>query len=176
MTTRTKLLSVLLAITATDGTAPPAPGFSARPDVILILADDLGYGDLGFTGNPVLSTPQLDAMAERSARVVRLLQHGEGRMDAIGALLVVLEHATETVEQLAAPAREPPRADADVGPRDRVPGSSPPEVPEWFFGRAAQAVDPELRWVIVRRSCKRTGGGSTRAAFSSNWFREARRR
>ncbi|MEM6550744.1 MAG: sulfatase-like hydrolase/transferase [Planctomycetota bacterium] len=34
-----------------------------KPNVILILADDLGYGDLGYTGNPDFPTPNLDRLA-----------------------------------------------------------------------------------------------------------------
>ncbi|MEM9016946.1 MAG: sulfatase-like hydrolase/transferase [Verrucomicrobiota bacterium] len=34
------------------------------PNIILILADDMGYGDLGFTGSRHLRTPHLDALAE----------------------------------------------------------------------------------------------------------------
>ena len=35
-----------------------------QPNIILILADDMGYGDLGFTGSKHLRTPHLDALAE----------------------------------------------------------------------------------------------------------------
>ena len=37
------------------------------PNIVLIMADDMGYGDLGVTGNPVIRTPNLDAMSRRSA-------------------------------------------------------------------------------------------------------------
>lgn len=35
-----------------------------RPHIILVMADDHGYGDTGFTGHPFVQTPHLDAMAE----------------------------------------------------------------------------------------------------------------
>jgi arylsulfatase A-like enzyme len=44
-------------------------GQSARPNVLLIISDDQGYGDLGFMGNPVLKTPHLDSLARSSARL-----------------------------------------------------------------------------------------------------------
>ena len=40
-----------------------------RPNVIIVMTDDQGYGDLGFHGNPVIKTPNLDAMARESARM-----------------------------------------------------------------------------------------------------------
>jgi len=46
-----------------------------RPNVIVIMTDDQGYGDLGVTGNPVIRTPHIDAMAERSARMEQFYVH-----------------------------------------------------------------------------------------------------
>ena len=40
----------------------------ARPNVIFILTDDQGYGDLSYTGNPVLRTPALDRLQAESVR------------------------------------------------------------------------------------------------------------
>lgn len=35
-----------------------------RPHIVLVMADDHGYGDTGYTGHPFVKTPNLDAMAE----------------------------------------------------------------------------------------------------------------
>jgi arylsulfatase A-like enzyme len=39
---------------------------SRRPNILLIITDDQGYGDLGAHGNPKLSTPNLDRLARES--------------------------------------------------------------------------------------------------------------
>lgn len=39
---------------------------SKKPNVILFLADDLGYGDIGIHGNPVVKTPHIDAFAKEA--------------------------------------------------------------------------------------------------------------
>jgi arylsulfatase B len=44
----------------------------AKPNLIVILADDMGYGDIGAFGNPAVQTPALDALA---AEGLMLTQH-----------------------------------------------------------------------------------------------------
>ena len=39
-----------------------------HPNVILIITDDQGYGDLGITGNPHVKTPVIDKLAKESVR------------------------------------------------------------------------------------------------------------
>ena len=44
---------------------------AARPNVVLILADDLGWGDVGFNGRKEWATPNLDRLAAKGARCSR---------------------------------------------------------------------------------------------------------
>ena len=46
----------------------PLPHISRHPNVVVILTDDQGHGDLGFHGNPVLHTPNIDRLARQSVR------------------------------------------------------------------------------------------------------------
>ncbi|MGA1489431.1 MAG: hypothetical protein ACO4B3_10530, partial [Planctomycetota bacterium] len=66
-------LSLLLALSAgchTPSSTTRAP--SAPPNILLILADDLGYADLGFTGCTDIPTPHLDALAREGLVRVNL--------------------------------------------------------------------------------------------------------
>ena len=40
-----------------------------RPNVVLVMTDDQGYGDLGCYGNPVIQTPNLDSLYTQSIRL-----------------------------------------------------------------------------------------------------------
>ncbi len=53
---------------AADAAAPGAASGASPPNVVLIVADDLGYGDLGCYGNGINGTPHLDALAAGGLR------------------------------------------------------------------------------------------------------------
>jgi arylsulfatase A len=62
-------LGFLLLIGAGAAAGQPAlPKPPPPPNIVLMLADDLGYGDLRSYGGPDIRTPHLDRLAERGAR------------------------------------------------------------------------------------------------------------
>ncbi len=56
-------LPLLLTVAAVAAADPPR-----RPNVLLIITDDQGYGDLGFHGNPLIRTPNMDRLAKDGVR------------------------------------------------------------------------------------------------------------
>jgi len=62
-----RYLNILFAVTIlTSAFTSCKSGGGTHPNVILIMADDQGYGDLACNGNPIISTPNLDRLIEES--------------------------------------------------------------------------------------------------------------
>jgi arylsulfatase A len=60
-----------------SGLSEVGAGAEAAPtNVILIMADDLGYGDLGCYGNETIPTPNIDALAEQGMRFTDFHSNG----------------------------------------------------------------------------------------------------
>lgn len=47
----------------------PTPASASQPNVVIVITDDQGYGDLSCHGNPILKTPQIDALFAESIRL-----------------------------------------------------------------------------------------------------------
>ena len=56
------IVSVILILTVSLHAAD-------KPNIIIVMPDDMGYGDLGVTGNTVIRTPNLDRLAGESAEL-----------------------------------------------------------------------------------------------------------
>ena len=54
-------------IAAARGAFAVEPETSKKPNIILVMADDQGWGDMGYNGHPVLKTPHFDKMAAETA-------------------------------------------------------------------------------------------------------------
>jgi arylsulfatase A-like enzyme len=66
-------MTALSLVVACQTVLAPAKSVAAdnRPNIILVMADDQGWGQTGYYNNPVLKTPNLDAMAANGLRFDR---------------------------------------------------------------------------------------------------------
>ncbi len=65
------LMRVVILLCCVFGATLPAIAAEQRPNIVLLMADDLGWGDPGFNGGRVIGTPHLDAMAEAGLKFNR---------------------------------------------------------------------------------------------------------
>ena len=54
---------------AAGGRDATAGGVGDRPNIVLVMPDDVGYGDFACLGNPVIRTPHIDAFHRESVRL-----------------------------------------------------------------------------------------------------------
>jgi len=98
------LLAALVGLV--PGAAAAGEDAGPRPNIVLILADDLGYGALGCYGQEKLRTPRLDAMAAQGVRFTQAYA-GASECAPSRATLMLGVHA----------GRSPVRSNADPGLR-----------------------------------------------------------
>ena len=78
---------VFLALVASTLITPALSAQTKKPNIIIILADDLGWGDLGCYGHPVMRTPHLDRMAKEGMRFTDFYSTAEVCTPSRAALL-----------------------------------------------------------------------------------------
>ena len=71
------------------------PSFSNRPNIVFLLADDLGYGELGSYGQDIIKTPELDRLAENGMRFTNFYA-GNGVCSPSRSVLLTGKGATHT--------------------------------------------------------------------------------
>ncbi|WKN44981.1 sulfatase-like hydrolase/transferase [Tunicatimonas pelagia] len=87
------LLALLLPIVTWAQTTSEA----TPPNVVLFLADDLGYGDISFEGNQALETPGIDRIAREGLRFTRFYQSAGACAPTRASLLTGRDHLTTGV-------------------------------------------------------------------------------
>jgi arylsulfatase A-like enzyme len=73
---RTLIAALLLATPAALHAAGAPAKTGGRPNIVLIMADDLGYGALGCYGNKEIKTPNIDALATGGVRLTDFHSNG----------------------------------------------------------------------------------------------------
>jgi len=101
------LAAVLLTVSAKAGekSAPPRP----RPNLIWIMADDLGYGELGCYGQQVVATPRLDQMAAQGLRFTQFYAGATVCAPSRSVLMTGQHHGHTRVRGNAAPEASGPQ-------------------------------------------------------------------
>jgi arylsulfatase A-like enzyme len=79
-------LALVLAVTAHTGAHQPSSS-AGKPNVVLIITDDVGYGDLGSYGAPDINTPNLDALAAGGVRFTDFYANGSSCSPTRAALI-----------------------------------------------------------------------------------------
>ena len=66
-----KFFRLCLLLALLPFAAPPAAHAAARPNIVIILADDMGYGDLSCYGHAKFKTPRIDRLAAEGAKLTQ---------------------------------------------------------------------------------------------------------
>src|SRR6056297_3313285 len=83
------LASILATSCLTDQKQSKKPVRSPeeKPNIVLLFADDMGYGDLGIYGHPTIQTPHLDKMAQDGIKFTQFYVAATVSTPSRGALL-----------------------------------------------------------------------------------------
>ena len=75
-TSRQKTIFQMAAFVVAIACMQPLAAETGKPNILLLMADDMGFGDVGFNGNALVKTPHLDRMAAGGIRFTRFYSVG----------------------------------------------------------------------------------------------------
>ena len=145
------LLTVLVSANLLAGLASAR---ESRPNVILVITDDQGYGDLGCHGNPMIRTPNLDRLHGESVRLTDF--HVSPCCTPTRAALMTGRDCVRVGAWGTTWGRSMPRADEVrmAGLFQRLAATGP-------------ACSANGTWATTTPSARRTGGSSTSSATAA---------
>lgn len=137
------MLLLVAALSAASARAvAAADGASRPPNFVVIFADDLGYGDVGFNGSTTIATPRLDRMAREGARFTSAYSAAPFCSPSRAALLTGRLPARAGVPYVLFPAENHglPQAEITLAELLRTKGYATACIGKWHLGWA-----PEFR-------------------------------
>lgn len=63
------LAALSIACLGTESAKADESDSAKKPNILFLLADDMGYGDLGCFGSPVIQSPHLDKLASQGVKL-----------------------------------------------------------------------------------------------------------
>jgi arylsulfatase A-like enzyme len=70
------VIGIALALAGANAGLPAQPAAPDRPNVVLIMTDDAGYGDFGVYGASDIRTPHIDSLARDGVRLTDFYANG----------------------------------------------------------------------------------------------------
>ena len=132
--------AVLLLLAGAHATVQPPP---SRPNIILIQADDLGYGDLSSYGQASFKTPSLDALAAGGIRFTQYYAGSTVCAPSRTALMTGLHTGHASIRgNLELPL---PAADVTIAMALRDAGYRTAVIGKWGIGNAGTTGEPNKK-------------------------------